>query len=341
LDQWTEKQLLHMKLGGNAQARKFFKEHGWVESGVDKFEAKYASRAAKLYRQHLEKEANKAMDATASPRELPSPVSSPALMDLEKEPKDEAAEVPSPKAPVVSAGLTRPAASSSRRTRLTVNKKTSKAGGGLGVKKLTTQVDDSLFEQAPAEVKPVAPVMPAQSKEEERSAKEATKSRFAYETLNPEPPTFQRGADGHLAIGAADSNDFFKDPFGSMPSRSPSKRSSNVSKPSQESTSAKERFAKAKAISSDQYFNRQDDQDNSYEHQARMEQFTGATAISSDAYFGRSSQSKPESDVSVADMAARLSFQARQEAANLKSAAQNAGKKLSSFAQNFMNEFNR
>jgi len=338
LDQWTEKQLLHMKLGGNAAARKFFKEHGWVESGVDKFEAKYASRAAKLYRTHLEKEANKAMDQTCtSPNELASPRSSPALVDLEKGTKDEVveADVLSPKAPVVTAGLTRPATTSARRTRLTVNKKGGKTGGGLGVKKLNTQVDDSLFEQAPAEVKPPTPVITAESPSEVSGTKEAVRSRFAYETLNPEPPTFQRGADGHLAIGAADSNDFFKDPFGSMPTRSTSKRQSQVSTKPTESTAAKERFANAKAISSDQFFNRQDDQDTSYEHQSRMENFSSATAISSDAYFGRSTDSKPDTDVSVADMAARIGFQARQEAANLKAAAQNAGKKLSTFAQNF------
>ena len=346
LDQWTEKQLLVMELGGNALARRFFKEHGWADGGVDKFEAKYASRAARLYRTHLEKEANKALggEPCTSPKDLHSP-SSPSLVDLDKTPKAETlAEISSPKAPVISKGLSSSAATT-RRTRLTVNKKGGKAGGGLGVKKLTTQVDSSLFEQAPAEVKPLTPVKSIGSSGEESKAKETpTKSRFAYETLHPEPPAVRRGADGHLALGDADAGDFFRDPFSSKPNSnktSSQRMSQSMLKKSQtDTTSAKDRFANAKAISSDQYFGQGKDDDNGYERQSRMEQFSGATAISSDAYFGRSAPTRND-DVTVADMAARLSFQARQEATHLKNVAQQAGKKLSSFAQNFMNEFNR
>lgn len=64
-----------MSLGGNQRAKQFFKQHGWYEQGADKIEQKvctamaarqapthpsqYTSRAAQLYKQTLEKEANK------------------------------------------------------------------------------------------------------------------------------------------------------------------------------------------------------------------------------------------------------------------------------------------
>lgn len=330
LDQWTEKQLLVMRIGGNAAARRFFKEHGWVDSGVDKFEAKYASRAAKMYRNHLEKEATKSEEAPTSPGEMTSPISSPALMDLGKEPKETMDEVLSPKAPVLATGFAR-TAPSSRRTRLVVNKKGGKTGGGLGVKKLTNQVDESLFEQPPEEVKPAAFSDPV----DDPPRKEEARSRFALETLNPEPPTFHRGTDGHLKLRGADSNDFFNDPFGSMPTQSTKKTSVSKTE-SKESTLAKERFGKAKGISSEQFFDQKAEDE--FSHDSRIERFSGATAISSDAYFGRPTEKK---DSDLSDMAARVSYVARTEMSNLKSAAETAGKKFSNFAQNFMNEFNR
>lgn len=364
LDQWTDRQLQFMRLGGNATARQFFKEHGWVENAnsVDKFEAKYSSRAAKLYKTHIDKEVTKVLDSSV--QELPSPTSAPDLVDLEKagvgeltigeKLKDSMGVVESPKAPAVNTGLSRPTAvgSSTRRTRLTVNKKGGgKVGGSLGVKKLSTKVDESLFEQAPEEVKIKTPVKSTNLKDsaaEEENSKQKTKSRFAYDSLNPEPPSYQKGADGHLSLSGNASNDFFKDPFGAMDSSKPTSKTSRSSRTPLDKESSKtdsvamDRFSKAKAISSDQFFNR-NDEDTSYEHQSKMEKFSGATAISSDAYFGRSNaqNNKADVDVTAADLAARFSVTARQEAAHLKTAAQNAGKKLSTFAQNFINELNR
>eukprot|EP00210_Caulerpa_lentillifera_P002297 g2206.t2 len=361
LDQWTDRQLLFMRVGGNANARQFFKKHGWAENSVDKFEAKYASRAAKLYRNHLEKEVNKLLEN--STQDLPSPTSAPDLVDLDKERdtdletnqqvKEAGEVVESPKAPAVNTGLGRPTvggSSAARRTRLTVNKKGNKISGSLGVKKLSTKVDDSLFEQAPEEVKTRTPVhsIDKDTDAEEGDLKQKTKSRFAYDSLNPEPPSYKKGADGHLSLGGTDSGDFFKDPFGSMPSK-PSSKSSRSSRAqggklesSKADSTAVDRFSNAKAISSDQFFNR-NDEDTSYEHQSKMEKFSGATAISSDAYFGRANaqNNKADLDVTAADLAARFSITARQEAAHWKAAAQNAGKKLSNLAQNFINDLNR
>ncbi|KAL0096012.1 hypothetical protein J3Q64DRAFT_1004304 [Phycomyces blakesleeanus] len=56
----------------------------------------------------------------------------------------------------------------------------------------------------------------------------------------------------------------------------------------EETTSARDRFGNAKAISSDQYFERnQHDPRRTAESAAKLAQFQGATSISSDQYFGR------------------------------------------------------
>jgi ADP-ribosylation factor GTPase-activating protein 2/3 len=113
-------------------------------------------------------------------------------------------------------------------SRLVQPRKTSgKLGGGLGVKKLDTKVDGTLFEQAPAapEPKPAAPVVEAAAAE--TATQTSTSSRFAYDTLAaPSAPgggssggaaggsAVQRGKDGHLTLGLSN-DDFFKDPLSS------------------------------------------------------------------------------------------------------------------------------
>ena len=48
-----------MIVGGNAKAYEYFKLHGWVDEGAEKRTAKYTSRAAVMYKQHIQKEAKK------------------------------------------------------------------------------------------------------------------------------------------------------------------------------------------------------------------------------------------------------------------------------------------
>ena len=55
MDSWSAAHVLHMVAGGNAKARAFFKQHGAPTGGSHQI--KYTSRAAILYRQHLEREA--------------------------------------------------------------------------------------------------------------------------------------------------------------------------------------------------------------------------------------------------------------------------------------------
>ena len=53
LDSWTWEQLRTMKVGGNANARKFFESHGDTRGKDAK--TKYSSRVAMMYREHLER----------------------------------------------------------------------------------------------------------------------------------------------------------------------------------------------------------------------------------------------------------------------------------------------
>lgn len=61
--------------------------------------------------------------------------------------------------------------------------------------------------------------------------------------------------------------------------------------------SARMRFGNAKSISSDQFFNRSENDAESEEKRARLREFQGATSISSSQYFGRDD----EDDKALAD----------------------------------------
>jgi ADP-ribosylation factor GTPase-activating protein 2/3 len=148
-----------------------------------------------------------------------------------------------------------------------------KLGGGLGVKKLDTKVDGTLFEQAPAAPEPVAiaPVAAAAAASPEpASSGPSASSRFAYDSLaTPAAPTpgsssssaapQARGKDGHLTLGLSN-DDFFKDPLRQQPGGLSGKQGSGQfggfggggrggGAPEVEPL-AQKRFANAKAISS-------------------------------------------------------------------------------------------
>jgi ADP-ribosylation factor GTPase-activating protein 2/3 len=54
LDEWTQGQLDIMKLGGNGNAKQFFKKHGVTEAQMGS-EKKYSTKAASMYKNHLTK----------------------------------------------------------------------------------------------------------------------------------------------------------------------------------------------------------------------------------------------------------------------------------------------
>lgn len=246
------------------------------------------------------------------------------------------------------------------KSRIVGKKPAGKAGTGLGVKKLTTKVDDSLYEQAPEE----APVMPVLPEAEKDAPVAPTASRFAYdpeEEVKPVKKAVQRGKDGHLTLGG-EGTDFFSNPLGETSTRKNSSgyspryalwtpmcaaicapsslhRASDARR-QQESSVAQQRFANAKSISSDM-FNEQSSGANDYEHQSRLSRFQGSAAISSADYFGDGSEagrSNSASNMDAADLVNRLSYTARQDLQNLKSMATTASQKLSNMAQTFVRD---
>lgn len=82
LDEWTQRQIDAMRLGGNDNARKFFRKNG-VDMHI-KIDKKYTTKAAQLYRQELEKlveaEAAKRGEATKSAQD-PSATTAASLLE--------------------------------------------------------------------------------------------------------------------------------------------------------------------------------------------------------------------------------------------------------------------
>mmetsp|Transcript_5073 Transcript_5073/g.7352 ORF Transcript_5073/g.7352 Transcript_5073/m.7352 type:complete len:357 (+) Transcript_5073:131-1201(+) len=58
LDEWTQQQMDAMRLGGNGNAREFFRKHGFTELYGSKAEKKYKSKAAVAYKGELKKLVN-------------------------------------------------------------------------------------------------------------------------------------------------------------------------------------------------------------------------------------------------------------------------------------------
>ncbi|KAK2079776.1 hypothetical protein QBZ16_002171 [Prototheca wickerhamii] len=360
LDSWTEEQLAIMAVGGNGRARAFFKQHGWDDSGTDKIEAKYSSRAAQLYKRQLEKDASKFLDtqhdAEGNGVGSPTAKDDPWSEDYRPKKHTEAREAPGAAAPAAAkpkaavklaarpagAGATaRPAAA--RRPAGGALKAGGRLGGGLGIKKVAKAVDDSLFDQAPAEPEEEAPEAAgaaAAAEDDFDAAPKPRSSRFDMDAMEERvnPSSVQRGADGHLTLGASD--DFFADPFGSAARPAPG--SPVVRARRRRRSAAQDRFGGAKAISSAAFFN-QDNSENDYEKQARLAKFSSAGAISSDAYFGRETASSPGGgssglEISASDLVSKISLTAKQDISQLKSMATVAGSKLSSLAQGFMRD---
>ncbi|PSC67912.1 putative ADP-ribosylation factor GTPase-activating AGD8 [Micractinium conductrix] len=371
LDTWSEDQLRLMAVGGNQRGRTFFKQHGWDEVGSDKIEAKYTSRAAQLYRKQLEKDAAKLGaepgSPTASPQQMwgsipPAPVAA-ASNGAAAATAAAAAAPAAPAAPAVPAAASAPRAPAAKGRLLASRKPGAGKGTGLGVKKMVTKVDDSLFEQAPQEEPEPVPEAATPAAEPGAPAAPAS-SRFTMDALEEKKPAaVARGKDGHLTLNAGD--DFFSNPMGSA--RSLDKQSSMGSgvprgggygggygsgapppkKQEEGPGAAQQRFGNAKSISSSAFHGR-DNAESEYEKQQRLSQFQGAGAISSDAYFGREQRRGPggsssgggggDMDMSASDLISKVSITARQDMDSIKQVASQAGAKLSRMAQSFMRD---
>ncbi|KAG0355979.1 ADP-ribosylation factor GTPase activating protein, ER-Golgi transport [Gamsiella multidivaricata] len=112
-------------------------------------------------------------------------------------------------------------------------------------------------------------------------------------------------------------------------------------------TAAREKFGNQKAISSDQYFGRNNyDSEAQAEASSRLQSFSGATSISSNQYFGRPEDSptlgsdvslSSLSNISGSDLAKKLS---QADLATLKNAVQTGAGKLSDMLQDMQARYN-
>eukprot|EP00899_Mesostigma_viride_P025878 jgi/Mesvir1/6475/Mv19549-RA.1 len=209
-------------------------------------------------------------------------------------------------------------------------KLTSKGGGGLGAKKLTTKVDDSLFEQKPSEV----PLTAATAGGAGGSANE---SRFSYARLE------HSRSSGSLPSSAASSLDPAFAAMGmnaSLPTtvdgqdvltRGQARTSVNIV----DDGSAQKRFGNKKSISSAQYHGQNNAEDAAL-REARMQKFASSSAISSSDYFDRNGSGSGSG--SFEDAASDI---ARQDMSSLTNAVDGTKAKIRDLAANLLSDLQR
>ncbi|KAJ9514548.1 hypothetical protein QJQ45_016278 [Haematococcus lacustris] len=222
------------------------------------------------------------------------------------------------------------------------------------VNRLSMQVDDAMFDQAPAPEPVKAPTVAAGTvPAADIASAKAPVSRFAYDTLTAAEPasTVQRGKDGHLTLNTK-GGDFFSNPSGMTMNKQSGGNTTNggssrreAQGPGQtssatESTAAQQRFASAKAISSKD-FAADGSGETEAERNNRLQRFQGSSAISSADYFGRKETSGSNMDVSAADLVNRLSMQAQQDLSQMSNLAGSVSKKLAGMATKFMSDLGR
>ncbi|KAH7668695.1 ADP-ribosylation factor GTPase-activating protein 2/3 [Dioscorea alata] len=336
LDSWSPEQLKMMAFGGNNRAQVFFKQHGWTDGG--KIEAKYTSRAAELYRQMLSKEVARAASDDSvfpsSPVASQSPRAADDFPDLklpssvidhlnEKHEVLEPPNPPSPRAPIRSVVL-----GSAKKS--VGGKKIGSKTGGLGVRKLTTKPNESLYEQKPEEPTPVAT---SSSDSNTRSAS-LFPSRFEYVESIQSGGTGPGGGQVINHVAPPKASSFFAD-FG-MDYGFEKKSSSTPKVQIHEGNEARQKFSNAKSISSAQFFGDQV-KDGDREAKVSLQKFSNSSAISSADFFGNDGDDS-EFDLTATDLINRISLQASHDLSSLKDIAGETGKKLTSFASSLMND---
>eukprot|EP00252_Welwitschia_mirabilis_P013058 TRINITY_DN28876_c0_g1_i1.p1 TRINITY_DN28876_c0_g1~~TRINITY_DN28876_c0_g1_i1.p1 ORF type:complete len:407 (-),score=97.70 TRINITY_DN28876_c0_g1_i1:260-1480(-) len=338
LDSWSPEQLMIMSFGGNGRGQTFFKQHGWTDGG--KIESKYTSRAAELYRQLLAKEVAKCLKN--APNQPPS--SSSVNEEEHKQPNgkggdknnavatdlffSEQLDASQPVPSKTQAATVAPSIVSTIRKPIGTKKTVGNKSGGLGVRKLTTKPNASLYDQKPEEPVPSLTSPTTSTVVQDSSAS----SRFTYKEENTDVHSNGRGTNeaGHVPPPA--SHDFFAE-FG-MAVGGPKKMASVQI---EETNEARQKFANAKAISSSQYFGENEKSSVDAEAQLRLQKFSGSRGISSSELFGEQEYDSAL-DLTASELLTRISLQASQDLSTLKNIAGETGKKLSSFASNLISE---
>ncbi|OAQ32254.1 ArfGap-domain-containing protein [Linnemannia elongata AG-77] len=331
LDSWSWDQLRTMKVGGNAALNEFFSK-SLLSSNKDA-KTKYTSKVAVAYKEKLEQ--RKVEDAASNPgRMIPeaakpatatAPVAAAAdeddFFNTWNEPKKPTSGSSTPTSsstppPVLGmAGTASPRAGLVRPARSTLTPKKTTVGATkpmkLGVKKVAGVSFEEAEARAKAEADRIA-ALGAEAAEQERLEKKAAAERAAQRVADQEnarnhPKAAPQLTNYYQANGAGNASTKANEDglarlgmgmgrmgFGAVPSARPA----NTYTPQVESTTARDKFGGQKAISSDQYFGR-----NNYDSKAqaeanqRLQSFSGATSISSSQYFGRDESAPQDEEV--------------------------------------------
>jgi len=331
MDKWKPDHLRAMMLGGNQRAKEFFKQHGWDDTTVQDFEAKYHSRAAKLYHKTLYKEVAAKSDKPqlASPKAFED-VKVPMVAEMVAEPIAQP-EVLQPKRTItppnqptgelggvelLMGGLSVSNGSNSTSAPVVRPKKS----GGLGAKRLGAPVAGTAVKDDDLDLE--------KAKQEIEKQKEAAKA-----ALEVSVPVSRYGN-----TAKTDNSDDFFSMMSTGPSKSTSSSTYSSGKPAVDynapvpSGTAQERFKNAKAISSDQFFGRDKNDEDQGMKQAQLSKFSGASSISSDAYFNKepasSSSNSGAGGSHAVDFFAELTRQVKNDVSTL---AQQAKESLAKY----------
>ncbi|CAN0842319.1 Probable ADP-ribosylation factor GTPase-activating protein AGD8 [Linum grandiflorum] len=174
LDSWSPEQLRIMELGGNNRAQVFFKQHGWNDGG--KTAAKYASRAAELYRQILSKEVAK---SSAEDAELYRQILSKEVAKSSADDAELYRQILSEVAKANALSEVAPVVTSCTVEKPFGTKRTGKSGG-LSARKFTTklQLHENLYDQKPEEAPLPAPVVKNRGEQLVANLKEAIEAAY-------------------------------------------------------------------------------------------------------------------------------------------------------------------
>ncbi|KAK9354552.1 hypothetical protein V1523DRAFT_362333 [Lipomyces doorenjongii] len=380
LDTWSWDQLRLMKVGGNTKAREYFTRNGGSSALNSKdAKTKYTSRAATMYRDELKRRA--AEDAKIHPDEVVLDEGSDITPEDNATDSDffsswDQPAVKKPISPAVSrtstppivgrtpspltanGGSNRPARKITSSSVLRSKTSTSTVGGarrGTGVlgskkpqkivaKKVTAEAID--FEEAERKAKEEAEKISqlGYDVELERRASITKEDSPSAKSSGGRAPASSTESVERLGLGMARLG------FGqtvatskATPTSVPKKQGFGGSNAPEPAGEAQGKFGNQKAISSDEYFGRnQFDSAAQAEAKTRLQAFDGASAISSSAYFGREEEDEePEADGDFSNLErAARDFASKiangEEMGNIKDILEQGASKLSDIMRDYL-----
>ncbi|CAG8439336.1 1676_t:CDS:2, partial [Scutellospora calospora] len=345
LDSWTWDQLRIMKIGGNAAASEYFTKHGGNASLNNKdAKLKYTSRAALKYKDELIKRANE--DSKKNPdfeivdqfeeEQQTSPKSDDFFETFDKEPvekplkSDEITSTVATDKPSSSSSHKVIKSTSTGRSNITARGKGQKKSKvGLGAVKLQKRWsfssrlvynDGSQLSGGSQET-----INKRLSDDIERLGMGV--SRLGFGSVSGPIANTEEKTTTSKYIG-----------FGSTSNTNNLSKSNNNDVIS-DGDYARQKFGGQKAISSDQYFGRnQYDPDAMSEASDRLRQFEGATSISSNQYFGRDEEPSRRENLDIGglgvnarDFAHKFIGQAASDYEAIKAVVEKGGEKLKDY----------